>query len=1008
MADTQSTTKFRADISQLKKEMQAASRTVRLAAAEFKAATAGMDDWSSSADGLQAKLKQLNTTLESQKKVLELRKKELDATVKAYGEHSAAADRARIAVYNQEAAIAKTENELKDYGDALGDVSDDLGHFENALEDTDEAVDQASDGFTVAKGILSNLAAEGIKMVVSGLKDLAKEAVKVGMAFETEMSKVEAISGANAAEIEQLTDKAREMGSSTKFTAEEAAQAFEYMAMAGWKTSDMMDGIEGIMALAAASGEDLANTSDIVTDALTAMGYEAKDAGRFANVMAAASTNSNTKVAMMGETFKYVAPIVGALGYDMEDTAVAIGLMANAGIKGEKAGTALRSVLTRLSAPPKECAEEMERLGLSLTDSEGNMKDMSVVIGDLRKAFDGMAETEQTAAAKHIAGQEAMSGLLAIVNAAPEDFDKLTQAIEDSEGAAQSMADTMQDNLEGSVTKLESAAEGLGIAVYDGFSGPMADLVDLATDTINKITDAITPEESVLGDYLAEIEKSIEATESAIENARKTIENGEFDAAKLETYKDILIETNGAQDEFSKFQVKTIVDELAESVPELAEAWDENTQSLHLTNEEIENFIGNQEEYVLQQSKMEALSTAMKAYTDAQVDAARARSAFNQALRETSQEAGQEFTTLEQAMGYYSQTGVAITDTYNRLMEANTQVKESNANISEAKDLYDLTNQALSEMDATIGQTSQRIQEASSTTESLTSNTDSLSTATADSAAAYEDASGRIKDSVESQTEAATDAAQKTVVEMERAGSESGTKFSSALSAKKGEASTSGAGVANSAKEGLKSVSTDGSGRNFGQGFIDGIGSMVEAAWDKAYSLAQAAWAGLRKGQQEGSPSKLTRKSGIYFSQGYINGIMAMREKLTQAVGSLARSAVKELESDFDIKSNLQTQNIGKLIGDGYGEGILSTIRSIKEAAKEAAEEMQTPIYGFKAQMSDIREAVPATQMVQAAPAAAVTNNYNLVQNNSSPKPLSALETYQARRQQIELVKAMT
>ena len=210
---------------------------------------------------------------------------------------------------------------------------------------------------------LADLVADGIRMAISALKDLATETIKAGMGFEQGMAQVQAISGATAEEMQLLSDKAKEMGAKTKFSASESAEAFNYMAMAGWETEDMLNGIEGIMNLAAASGADLATTSDIVTDALTAMGYSAGDAGKLADVMAAASSNANTNVDLMGKTFQYAAPIVGALGYSMEDTAVAIGLMANAGIKGDKAGTALRSVLTRLSAPPKECAEAMEELG---------------------------------------------------------------------------------------------------------------------------------------------------------------------------------------------------------------------------------------------------------------------------------------------------------------------------------------------------------------------------------------------------------------------------------------------------------------------------------------------------------------------------------------------------------------------------------------------------------------------------------------------------------------------
>lgn len=485
MADTSSTTSFKADISQLKAAMQQAQRSVRLATSEFKAATAGMDDWSSSATGLQAKLKQLDTTLKAQKTQLSLLEQEYEKTTEEYGENSAAADRVRIAINNQKAAIAKTESQIESYSRELDDVENNTREYEDALEDLESQVNSSSNGFTVMKGALANLVADGIRLAISAAKDLTKEMLQVGMTFESSMSQVEAVSGATADEMDQLTDKAKEMGSKTKFTASEAADAFNYMAMAGWKTEDMLGGIEGIMNLAAASGADLATTSDIVTDALTAMGYGAEDAGKLADVMAAASSNANTNVEMMGQTFQYAAPIVGALGYNMEDTAVAIGLMANAGIKGEKAGTALRSILTRLSAPPKECADAMEALGLSLTDEAGNMKDMDEVIGDLRKAFNGLSETEQTAFAKQIAGQEAMSGLLSIVRAAPADYDKLTLAVKNSEGAAQSMADTMQDNVAGQITLLQSKIQGIMIQIFEKLEPQLRKGIEEVSDLLD-------------------------------------------------------------------------------------------------------------------------------------------------------------------------------------------------------------------------------------------------------------------------------------------------------------------------------------------------------------------------------------------------------------------------------------------------------------------------------------------------------------------------------------------
>lgn len=480
MASNESTMKFRADISQLRAEMQAAGRAIRVANSEFKAATAGTDDWSRSTDGLQAKIKQLNTVLKSQKTQLQLAKDELEKVSKEYGENSAETDRARIKVNNYEAAVNKTEKELNDYEKQLNDV-------ENGTLDVEDATEKAKDGFTVMKGALASLVADGIRAAINAFKDLAKETFDAGANFESAMSQVEAVSGASAEEMDRLTAKAKEMGESTKFSASESAEAFNYMAMAGWKTEDMINGIGGIMNLAAASGSDLATTSDIVTDALTAMGYSAGDAGRLADVMAAASSNANTNVEMMGQTFQYAAPIVGALGYSMEDTAVAIGLMANAGIKGEKAGTALRSILTRLSAPPKECADAMEKLELSITNADGTMKPFETVIKDLRKGFDGLSEAEQTQLAKAIAGQEAMSGLLAVVNAAPADFNKLTKAVEDSTGAAQEMANTMNDNVSGQITLLKSKIEGIMIKVFERASGSIRKAIDNISSGLDKV-----------------------------------------------------------------------------------------------------------------------------------------------------------------------------------------------------------------------------------------------------------------------------------------------------------------------------------------------------------------------------------------------------------------------------------------------------------------------------------------------------------------------------------------
>ena len=277
----------------------------------------------------------------------------------------------------------------------------------------------------------------------------AYESIKQYGEFEQQMSAVGAISGAVGEDFEALTKKAMQMGADTKFSAKEAADALMYMGMAGWNTQEMLNGLEGTMYLAAASNEDLGLVSDIVTDSMSAFGLKAEQAGHFADVLAATATKSNTDVAKMGYTFKYVAPLAGALGYTIEDASIAIGTMADSGIKGEQAGTALRSLLTRMASPTKQSAAAMSQLGVSLTDASGNIKPFRVVLEDLRKSFAGLSKDQQAQYASMLAGQEGMSGLLAIVNAAPEKYQALTQAIDNANGAAKRMADRRQDNLFG-------------------------------------------------------------------------------------------------------------------------------------------------------------------------------------------------------------------------------------------------------------------------------------------------------------------------------------------------------------------------------------------------------------------------------------------------------------------------------------------------------------------------------------------------------------------------------
>ena len=354
--------------------------------------------------------------------------------------------------------------------------------------------------------------------VVTGL---GTAAVKTAADFDSAMSKVAAVSGATGSDFDKLRDKAREMGAKTKFSATEAADAMNYMAMAGWKTEDMLSGIEGVMYLAAASGEDLATTSDIVTDALTAFGLTAEDSGHFADVLAAASINANTNVSMMGETFKYCAPVAGALGFSVEDTAEAIGLMGNAGIKASQAGTSMRSIMTNLTGDVKLSGAAIGDVTIAATNADGSMRSLSAILADCRVAFGGMTEAEKANNAETLVGKNAMFGFLALMNAAPEDIAKVSGAVNNCKDAAKNMADTMQDNLEGQLTILKSQLQELAISFGDllmpavrsivsGLLG-MVDVLNAMPDGVKRVIMIVALLAAALGPVLIIIGKVISA-----------------------------------------------------------------------------------------------------------------------------------------------------------------------------------------------------------------------------------------------------------------------------------------------------------------------------------------------------------------------------------------------------------------------------------------------------------------------------------------------------------------
>lgn len=417
-------------------------------------------------------------------------------------------------------AAKELEGRIQQLSGELADNKKSMSNAEKAADKLDRSVDsvgdsakKAKDGFTVMKGALSDLVSGGIRRAADSMVEFGKSVLNTGIEFDAQMSKVSALSGATGDELEKLRDTAKEMGATTQYTATEAGQGLEYMALAGWDSEQMVKGLPAVLNLAVAASMDLGTASDIVTDDLTAFGMAAEDAAHFSDVLAATSTSSNTDVEQMGEAFKYAASTAGALGYSVEDTSIAVGLMANAGIKGSQAGTSLRTALSNMASPTDAMATAMDKLGISLTDSEGNMLSLQGVMGELRGAIGNvdvaltdsegnvreyndiiadmkkngadLSQIQKVQAASTIFGKNAMAGMLAIIQASPKDYENLTEAIYNCDDAAGSMAKTVNDNLKGDLTKLSSATDALKINLEENVDGPLRKAVQSLTDMIS-------------------------------------------------------------------------------------------------------------------------------------------------------------------------------------------------------------------------------------------------------------------------------------------------------------------------------------------------------------------------------------------------------------------------------------------------------------------------------------------------------------------------------------------
>ena len=408
-------------------------------------------------------------------------------------------DNTTAALEKQKARLGETENRLDAAGISTSDLAGKDAELTAKIHELTEEQKKAAEGAgefgsagaQAIEAVSGAIAGAGIAGAMKGIADAYMECVGIAGDFEEAMSAVEAIADSNTSEMAALTAEAKELGAATRFTAQQSANAMEYMAMAGWDAREMLSGMSGVINLAAASGEDLAQVSDIVTDNLSAFGLKASDTAHFSDVLAAAAAKSNTNVAIMGETFKNSSSVAGALGYSVEDVAVMVGLMANNAVKGSRAGTALRNIFNGLLGGVTLTAEAFGELEYSAVNSDGSMKGLMETVKDLRGYFDEMTEAERVNNAMAIAGMRGYNGLLAILNATDEDFQSLYASINGCSGAAERMAQVKLDNLNGDITIMNSAMEALQSTVGEQFNPELRELTQLGTESLNWVNQFI-------------------------------------------------------------------------------------------------------------------------------------------------------------------------------------------------------------------------------------------------------------------------------------------------------------------------------------------------------------------------------------------------------------------------------------------------------------------------------------------------------------------------------------
>ena len=696
----------------------------------LEAAKKGLANQKSVYKEQQSALEDLKKKYDQAKTALSNFEKTGDTTSNTYKEQKKAVEDYATAISKQELEISKCEGSLSKWEHQVSQAEHDVRANSKAVDENakylNEAKTSADNCATSIDKYGKEVKTAGDKAETSGSKmgsmfekiktgallkvgaiatsavqeigekaiEAAKYIVDVGSTFEASMSKVEALSGATGSDLEALSQKAQELGRTTQFSASEAADALSAMALAGWNTNEMLSGIDGVLQLAAASGMDLASASDAVAGYLAAFNMEASESSTLADVMATAQAKSKTTTDQLAEAYGTCATNLTQAGQEMTTTTALLEGLASVNDTGSSAGTKLSAVMAQITKNMKDGKIQIGDTEVAVTDSTGAFRDMVDIVADVEAATDGMTDAQKAQALQTTFNRQSMAGMNELLSVGSDKLRDYKNDLENSEGAASHMASVMNDNLPGAITQMNSATEGLGTALYEKVKGPLTDAVKIATNIINGITDAITPEKTELEKFIEDIRTSNEETNKLLEAAESDLDQAEAKALELETYKNTILSLQAILDEggelntFQLYQMKTAVNAVSGEVPAIGKNFDEATGKVDLTREAIENLITQAQETAMQTAITNALQKDLEAVTQASFNYEKAVIAVKEAEEQYSYWSAQNRTAP-------SAEAEANIEKYSAALElARQELKETEKTQSDATESYELAKKA--------------------------------------------------------------------------------------------------------------------------------------------------------------------------------------------------------------------------------------------------------------------------------------------------------------------------